>query len=43
MENQLMVVAAGGDPAGTAFAEADACVRFDAGNYLIESAARSPA
>ena len=43
MENQLMVVAAGGDPAGTAFAEADAYVRFDAGNYLIESAARSPA
>jgi len=38
LEQQLKIVAAGGDPAGLAFTEADAFVRFDAGNYLVDAA-----
>ena len=34
-EKQLKVVAEGGDPAGTAFTEASAYVRFEAGNFLV--------
>jgi len=36
MEKQLQVVAGGGDPAGVVFDEKDACVSFEAGNYLLE-------
>ena len=37
MEKQLETVAGGGDPAGVAFAEPDAYVRFEAGNYLMDA------
>ncbi|MGQ0544397.1 MAG: Rieske 2Fe-2S domain-containing protein, partial [Betaproteobacteria bacterium] len=36
LERQLKTVAEGGDPAGVAFAESGAYVRFDAGNFLTE-------
>ena len=39
LEAQLKALAEGRDPAGTAFTEAEAYVRFDAGNYLVEEAA----
>ncbi|MBS0336795.1 MAG: aromatic ring-hydroxylating dioxygenase subunit alpha [Proteobacteria bacterium] len=35
LEQQLKAVAAGADPAGTAFGEEAAYVRFEAGNFLI--------
>ena len=34
LQKQVDVVAAGGDPVGVAFNEADAYVKFDAGQYL---------
>ena len=37
LEAQLKAVAEGRDPAGTAFTDADACVRFEAGNYLLST------
>ena len=39
LEQQLEKVAGGGDPAGVAFDEENACVRFEAGNYLEDVAA----
>jgi nitrite reductase/ring-hydroxylating ferredoxin subunit len=38
MERQLKTVAEGRDPAGVAFTESDAFVRFEAGNYLVTGA-----
>jgi phenylpropionate dioxygenase-like ring-hydroxylating dioxygenase large terminal subunit len=38
LEQQLERVAAGENPAGTAFTEADATLRFEAGNYLADRA-----
>ncbi len=38
LEKQLKIVVAGGDPAGVAFSEAEAYVRFDAGNFLVDAA-----
>ncbi len=35
LEQQLKAVAEGRDPAGVAFSEADALVRFEAGNFLL--------
>jgi nitrite reductase/ring-hydroxylating ferredoxin subunit len=37
LEQQLRIVAEGGDPAGVAFTETAAYVRFEAGNYLENS------
>lgn len=37
LERQLELVAEGGNPAGVAFEETDACVRFEAGNYRSDS------
>lgn len=37
LEQQLAKVAEGGNPAGVAFDEKDACLRFEAGNYLSDS------
>ena len=39
LEQQLKIVADGGDPACVAFDEQNAYVRFDAGNYLADAAA----
>jgi hypothetical protein len=39
LEQQLKKVADGGDPAGVAFDEEGAYVRFEAGNYLVDPAA----
>ena len=39
LEKQLDVVAQGGDPAGVAFTEREAYVRFEAGNFLESAAA----
>ncbi len=41
LEQQLKRVADGGDPAGVAFDDDSAYVRFEAGNYLADPAARS--
>ena len=38
LEQQLAAVAAGRDPAGVAFGAAEAYVRLDAGNYLVDAA-----
>jgi nitrite reductase/ring-hydroxylating ferredoxin subunit len=38
LEQQLAALAAGRDPAGVAFAAAEAYLRFDAGNYLEDAA-----
>lgn len=35
LEKQLKVMAEGGNPAGTAFVESAAYVRFEAGNFLV--------
>ena len=34
LQNQIDIVAKGGDPVGVAFTEKDAYVRFDAGQFL---------
>ena len=39
LQRQLETIAKGGDPAGVAFSEADAYVKFDAGQYLEEGSA----
>ena len=39
LQRQLDTIAKGGDPAGVAFDEADAYVKFDAGQYLEEGSA----
>ena len=39
LKKQIDIVAAGGDPCGVAFNEADAYVKFDAGQYLDENSA----
>jgi hypothetical protein len=39
LQRQLDVLAAGGDPVGVAFNEADAYVKFDAGQFLDDASA----
>jgi hypothetical protein len=39
LEQQLKTLAEGRDPAGVAFTESDALVRFEAGNFLLPVAA----
>ncbi len=39
LQKQIDIVASGGDPLGVAFDEAEAYVRFDAGQYLDEASA----
>jgi hypothetical protein len=39
LQKQVEIVAKGGDPIGVAFDEADAYVKFDAGQYLEDDSA----
>ena len=39
LQKQIDIVAAGGDPVGIAFNEAEAYVKFDAGQFLDDASA----